>query len=79
MVQHWRIRGQTCRLTHDLQQTQGLTKSLKTPAYKTQLSKNYFSSLVQLKYIEKRLAKEEDLTENNSGTLKEDLDKGYVI
>ena len=45
----------------------------------TQLPNNYFSSLVQLKSLEKGLAKDEDLREKNTSTIKEDLIKGYVI
>ena len=44
----------------------------------TKLPNNYFSSLVQLKSLEKRLAKDEDLRENYTSTVKEDLNKGYV-
>ena len=44
-----------------------------------QLPHNYFSSLVQLKSLEKRLAKDEDLREKYTSTIKEDLNKGYVI
>ena len=44
----------------------------------TKLPNNYFS-LVQLKSLEKRLAKDEDLREKYSSTIKEDLNKGYVI
>ena len=43
-----------------------------------QLPNNYFS-LVQLKTLEKRLAKDEDLREKYTSTIKEDLNKGYVI
>ena len=45
----------------------------------TKLPNNYFSSLVQLKSLEKRLAKDEDLRERYTSTIKEDLKKGYVI
>ena len=45
----------------------------------TKLPNNCFSSLVQLKSLEKRLAKDEDLREKYSSTIKEDLNKGYVI
>ena len=45
----------------------------------TQLSNNYFSALVQLKSLEKRLAKNEDLRDKYTSTIKEDLNKGYVI
>ena len=44
-----------------------------------QLPNNYFTSLVQLKSLEKRLAKDEDLREKYTSTIKEDLNKGYVI
>ena len=42
----------------------------------TKLPNNYFSSLVQLKSLEKRLAKVEDLREKFTSTIKEDLNKG---
>ena len=42
------------------------------------LPNNYFSSLVQLKSLEKRLAKDEDLREKYTSTINEDLNKGYV-
>ena len=45
----------------------------------TKLPNNYFSSLVQLKSLEKRLAKDEDLREKYTSTIKEVLNKGYVI
>ena len=45
----------------------------------TQLPNNFFSSLVQLKSLEKRLAKDEDLRDNYTSTITEDLNKGYVI
>ena len=45
----------------------------------TKLPNNYFSSLVQLKSLEKRLAKDENLREKYTSTIKEDLNKGYVI
>ena len=40
---------------------------------------NYFSALVQLKPLEKRLTKEQTVREKYSDTIKEDLDKGYVV
>ena len=45
----------------------------------TKLPNNYFSSHVQLKSLEKRLAKDEDLREKYTSIIKEDLNKGYVI
>ena len=45
----------------------------------TKLPNKYFSSLVQLKSIEKRLAKDENLREKYTSTIKKDLIKGYVI
>ena len=45
----------------------------------TKLPNNYCASLVQLKSLEKRLAKDEDLREKYTSTIKEDLNKGYVI
>ena len=44
----------------------------------TKSPSNYFS-LVQLKSLEKRLAKDEDLREKYTSTIKEYLNKGYVI
>ena len=44
-----------------------------------QLPNNNLSSLLQLKSLEKRLAKDEDLREVYTSTIKEDLNKGYVI
>ena len=44
-----------------------------------ELPNNYFSALVQLKSLEKRLTKEQTLREKYSNTIKEDLDKGYVV
>ena len=44
-----------------------------------ELPNNYFSALVQLKSLEKRLTKDQILREKHSSTLKEDLDKGYVV
>ena len=43
------------------------------------LPHNYFASLVQLKSLKKRLPKDEDLREKYTSTIKEDLNKGYVI
>ena len=44
-----------------------------------ELPNNYFSALVQLKSLEKRLTKDKTLREKYSNTIKEDLDKGYVV
>ena len=44
-----------------------------------ELLNNYFSALVQLKSLEKRLAKDQTSREKYSNTIKEDLDKGYVV
>ena len=41
-----------------------------------ELPNNYFSALVQLKLLEKRLAKDQTFREKYSNTIKEDLDKG---
>ena len=38
-----------------------------------------FSSLVQLKYLEKRLSRDTKLNENYRYTIHEDLEKGYFI
>ena len=40
---------------------------------------HYFSALVQLKSLEKRLTKDQILREKYSNAIKEDLDKGYVV
>ena len=45
----------------------------------TKLPNNYFSTLVQLKSLEKWLAPDEDARENFTSTLKDDLYKGYII
>ena len=45
----------------------------------TKFPNNNFSSLVQLKSVEKRLAKDEDLRDKYTSTIKEDIIKGYVI
>ena len=44
-----------------------------------ELPNNYFSALVQLKSLEKRLTKDQTLREKHSLTIKEDLDMGYVV
>ena len=44
-----------------------------------QLPNNYFSSLVQLKSLEKRLSRDTSLKENYANTIREDLEKGYLI
>ena len=44
-----------------------------------ELPNNYFSALVQLKSLEKRLTKYQTLRENYSNTIKEDLETGYVV
>ena len=44
-----------------------------------ELPNNYFSALVQLKSLEKRLTKDQTLREKYSSTIKEDLHKGYVV
>ena len=43
-----------------------------------QLPNNYFSSLVQLKSLEKRLSRDTTLNENYANTIREDLEKGYL-
>ena len=43
------------------------------------LPNNYFSALVQLRSLEKRLTKNQSLREKYSNTIKEDLYKGYVV
>ena len=44
-----------------------------------QLPNNYFSSLVQLKSLEKRLSRDTSLKENYANTIREDLGNGYLI
>ena len=44
-----------------------------------ELPNNYFSALVQLKSLEKQLTKDQTLREKYSNTIKEELDKGYVV
>ena len=44
-----------------------------------ELPNNYFSALVHLKSLEKRLAKDQPLREKYSNTIKEVLDQGYVV
>ena len=43
------------------------------------LPNNFYSSLVQLKSLEKRLAKDDSLRERYTADIKEDLEKGYII
>ena len=43
------------------------------------LPNNYFSALVQLKSLERRLGKDPQLKESYSKTIKEDLEKGYIV
>ena len=43
------------------------------------LPDNYYSSLVQLKSLEKRLAKDPHLRDQYSKTIEDDLSKVYVI
>ena len=40
---------------------------------------HYFLSLVQLKFIEKRLSKETTLNKNYAYIIREDLEKGYLF
>ena len=44
-----------------------------------ELPNNYFSALVQLKSLEKRLTKNQTLREKYLNTIKENLDKDYVV
>ena len=44
-----------------------------------QLPNNYFSLLVQLKSLEKRLSRDTSLKENYANIIREDLEKGYLI
>ena len=44
-----------------------------------QLPNNYCSSLVQLKSLEKRLSRDTTLNKNYANTIREDLEKGYLI
>ena len=43
------------------------------------LPKNYFSALVQLKSLERRLGKYPNLKEQYSTTVRDDLSKGYIV
>ena len=43
------------------------------------LPNNYFSALVQLKSLERRLGKDPQLKESYSKTIKEDFEKGYTV
>ena len=43
------------------------------------LTNNYFSSLAQSKFLEKRLDKDPSLREKYAETIREDIQKGYVI
>ena len=43
------------------------------------LPNNYFSSLVQLKSLEKRLSRDTTLNDNYANTIREDLEKSYLI
>ena len=44
-----------------------------------EMSKNYFSALVQLKSLEKRLTKDQPLREKYLNSIKGDLYKGYAV
>ena len=44
-----------------------------------ELPNKNISALVQLKSLEKRLTKDQTLRKKYSNTIKEDLDKGYVV
>ena len=44
-----------------------------------QLPNNYFLSLVQLKSLAKRISRNTPLKENYANTIREDLEKGYLI
>ena len=43
------------------------------------LPNNYFSALVQLKSLERRLVKYPNLKEQYSTTVRDDLSKGYIV
>ena len=43
------------------------------------LANNYYSSLTQLKTLERRLSKDPELRERYADTIKEDVRKGYVV
>ena len=43
------------------------------------LPNNYFSALVQLKSLERRLGKDAELTERYTQTIKDDFSKGYIV
>ena len=44
-----------------------------------QLPDNFFSSLIQLKSLEKLLSRDTTLKENYADTIREDLERGYLI
>ena len=44
-----------------------------------ELPNNYFSSLVQLKSLEKQLSRDTSLKKNYTNTIREDVEKGYLI
>ena len=43
------------------------------------LPNNYFSSLVELKSLKKRLSRDTTMKENYATTIREDLEKSYLI
>ena len=43
------------------------------------LPNNYYSALVQLKSLEKRLSKDEELRSKYSKNINDDIEKGYVF
>ena len=43
------------------------------------LPNNYFSAIVQLKSLERRLGKDPQLNESYSKSIREDFEKGYVV
>ena len=45
----------------------------------SQLPNNYFSALVQLKSLERRLEKDAELKERYAQTIKDDFSKGYIV
>ena len=90
----WNRRARISRLTQDPRRLLARKKILESTTFhdgqvyddvwlwaaaNIQLLDNYFSSLVQFKYLDKRLLRDTTLKENYAKTIDEDLRKGYVI
>ena len=92
-VQHWIVRSQqsvqpaNCSRSmswqnpHKYRRTQwpDIRRRKVVGSDKNMFPINYFSSLVQLKTLKKRLAIDEDCREKYNFTIKDDLNKGYAI